>query len=207
MLDFFKRALLFIIIAFPAMSQSGLSAYSESDQKNVPVLSRIIINNDSVLLPFSVKSDSQIIYNDRLILRHSKNNIAFEILADEPFDYQFMLKGYSNQWSLWQKYNYKEYTNLYTGHYTFLVRYKDPENIVRSMSAVSFTVLPQWYLSFPAITIYCIFIIIVIWALYDQLNFRFARKQYMLEQIINNRTEDLIREKEKTETLLSNVSA
>ena len=86
-----------------------------------------------------------------------------------------------------------------------MVRYRDTDQIVRTMSTVSFTVLPKWYLSFPAISIYCILLIIIIWASYDQLNFRFARKQYSLEQIINNRTEDLISEKEKTETLLSNV--
>jgi len=205
MLGFFKRALLFSVIAFTAMSQSGFSAYSPSDQESVPVLSRIIIDTDSILSPFSLKADSQIIYNGKLKLRHSNNNIAFEIQADHRFEYQFMLKGYSNEWSVWQKYNYKEYTNLYSGHYIFMVRYRDTDQIVRTMSTVSFTVLPKWHLSFPAITIYCILILIIIWASYDQLNFRFARKQYSLEQIINNRTEDLIREKEKTETLLSNV--
>ena len=37
------------------------------------------------------------------------------------------------------------------------------------------------------------------------LDLRFAHKQYLLEQIINIRTEDLIIEKEKTENLLANV--
>ncbi len=204
MLDFFKKVLLCIVIAFTAISQSGLSAYSTSDQENGPVLSRIIIYNDSILSPFSVKADSQIIYNGKLILK-PRNNITFEFMADSLFDYQFLLKGYRNEWSAWQKYNFKEYTNLYSGHYIFVVRYRDANKIVRSMRPVTFTVLPKWYSSFLAITIYGILIIIIIWASYDQLNFRFARKQYTLEQIINNRTEDLIREKEKTETLLSNV--
>jgi adenylate cyclase len=205
MLDFFKRALLFSIIAFSAMSQSGFSVCSPSDQESVPELFRIIIDTDSILSPFSLKADSQIIYNGKLKLSHSNNNIAFELQADHQFVYQFMLKGYSNEWSVWQKYNYKEYTNLYSGHYIFMVRYKDTDHIEGTMRSVSFTVLPKWHLSFPAIAIYCILIIIIIWASYDQLNFRFARRQYSLEQIINNRTEDLIREKEKTETLLSNV--
>jgi len=46
---------------------------------------------------------------------------------------------------------------------------------------------------------------LIIWALYDILNLRFARNFYTLEQIINKRTEDLIIEKEKTEALLANV--
>ena len=205
MLGFFKRALLSIVIAFLAMNQSGSCAFSSYDQESVPVFSRIIINNDSILLPFSVRADSQKVYNGNLRLRHSDNNIAFEIRSDRPLEYQFMLKGYSDQWSLWQKHNYKEYTNLSSGHYSFIARYRDTDQIIHSLKPVLFIVLPQWHLSSPAIAMYFILIIILIWASYDQLNFRFARRQYMLEQIINNRTEDLIKEKEKTETLLSNV--
>jgi adenylate cyclase len=205
MLDFFKRTLLVIIIAFTVMSQSELSGCSVSTQDSIPVLSRLIINNDSILSPSFSKSDSQIVYSGKLILRRSKSNLAFEMLASQMFEYEFMLKGYTNDWSSWEKHNYKEYTNLYPGHYVFNIRYRDTEQIVRTLTPVSFTVLPKWYLSLPAIAIYFSLVFILIWASYDQLNFRFARKQYMLEQIINNRTEDLIREKEKTETLLSNV--
>jgi len=205
MLVFFKRALLCIVIAFPAISQSVSCAFSGNDQESVPVLSRIIINNDSIIFPSSIKVDSQKVYNGNLRLSHNENNIAFEVQSDHPMEYQFLLKGHSNEWSLWQKHNYKEYTNLSSGHYSFNVRYRDTDQIIHSLKPVLFTVLPQWHLSSPAIAMYFILIIILIWALYDQLNFRFARRQYMLEQIINNRTEDLIKEKEKTETLLSNV--
>jgi adenylate cyclase len=205
MLDFFKRALIPVSIALLPLSQYVLSADSATYQESVPVISRIIIDNDSVLLPFQSDSDNEIVNSGKLRLSYSKNNIAFEIMADRMFEYQYLLRGYSNEWSAWQNYTFKEYTNLNSGKYTFLVRYKTSDNIVRSMSDVFFTVLPKWFLSIPAISIYLILIIIVVWASYDQLNFRFARKQYALEQIINNRTEDLIREKEKTETLLSNV--
>jgi len=205
MLDFFKRALIYIVIALPVISQPGLSASTDSVKVSGPAFSRIIIDNDSILSPYSSKEDSQIVYNGKLILKHSKNDIAFEIISDRQFEFQFMLKGYSNEWSPWQKYQYKEFTNLHSGQYIFTVRYRDNDNTVGLMRGISFTVLPIWYLSFPAMAIYFMLVIIIIWVSYGQLNFRFARKQYSLEQIINNRTEDLIREKEKTETLLSNV--
>jgi len=205
MLGFFKRVLLCLVIVFPTLSQSGLCSFSSFYQESVPILSRIIINNDSILKPFSLKADSQIVYNGKLRLRYSSNNIAFEIRADRQPEYQFLLKGFNNKWSSWQKYNYKEYTNLSSGRYTFIIRYRDTDQIVHQMTPISFSVLPKWHVSYPAIIIYFILFIILVWASYDQLNFRFARKQYMLEQIINNRTEDLIKEKEKTETLLSNV--
>jgi class 3 adenylate cyclase len=188
-----------------AISQTLQSAFSISDQAPIPVLSRIIVDNDSIISPFALKADSQLIYSGKLKLRYFNNNIAFEISAALPYEYQYLLKGYSNVWSPWQKYNFKEYTNLSAGNYLFEVRYRGINQVVQALNPVAFRVLPKWHLSFPAMAIYFILVIIIIWVSYDQLNFRFARKQYMLEQIINNRTEDLIREKEKTETLLSNV--
>jgi adenylate cyclase len=204
MLDFFKKALLCIVIAF-AISHSAICTDSAVQQDSVPVINYIILNNDSILFPYSLVKDSLIIFQGKLKLRHKNNNIAFEIEADRPFEYQFMLSGFSDGWSPWQKYTFKEYTNLYSGRYIFNVRYRDSDMRVGTMKSLSFTVLPKWYLSFPAIAIYCMLVIIIIWALYDQLNFRFARIQYSLEQIINNRTEDLIIEKEKSDTLLQNV--
>ncbi len=66
-------------------------------------------------------------------------------------------------------------------------------------------VQPRWYNSILAITFYFIFALLVLRVLYAQLNLGFARTQHMLEQLINKRTEDLIIEKEKTESLLANV--
>lgn len=203
--DIFKRAILCIVIALPGVSQLGIPASQVSDQKEIPAISRIIIYKDSVLLPLTVTSDSQIVYSGELALNQRNNNISFEIAADSAVEFQYKLEGYRNEWSSWQKYYFKEFTNLFSGHYVFNVRYRVADKVVRTLRSVSFNVLPKWYMSFPAVTIYCLLIILVIWSLYDQLNFRFARKQYMLEQIINNRTEDLIGEKEKTEALLSNV--
>jgi hypothetical protein len=140
MLGFLKRAILSFIIAFLAMNQSGSCAFSSYEQESVPVISRIIINNDSILLPFSVRADSQKIYNGNLRLRHSDNNIAFDIGSDRPLEYQFMLNGYSDKWSLWQKHNFKEYTNLSSGHYSFIARYRDTDQIIHSLKPVLFTV-------------------------------------------------------------------
>ncbi|HUX94162.1 MAG TPA: adenylate/guanylate cyclase domain-containing protein [Bacteroidales bacterium] len=52
---------------------------------------------------------------------------------------------------------------------------------------------------------FIILILIIFWGFYNQLNYRFAQRQYHLEQIINERTEELVIEKEKTEALLANL--
>ena len=111
MLDFFKKALLLILIAFRATCQDGLSGNSVSNQENIPVLSRIIINNDSILNPLSLKSDSLVVYSGNISLKRTKSCIVFEISSDQNTEFQFLLKGFDSKWSNWQKYNYKEYTN------------------------------------------------------------------------------------------------
>jgi adenylate cyclase len=50
-----------------------------------------------------------------------------------------------------------------------------------------------------------VLILLIFWVFYNQLNLGFAYRQYDLEQIINERTEELVREKEKTEALLANL--
>jgi adenylate cyclase len=205
MFDFFVRALRFTVIVCAAFALSAISGIRVSGQEKAPIMSRIIINNDSLLNPSALKRDSQIVYQNKLKLKRSYNNIAFEIREAEPFQYQFMLKGFDKEWTPWQYRSFKEYTNITSGQFILLIRYRLSDQKVEYMKPVSFTILPNWSLSLPAISLYFIIIIIIMWFSYDQLNFRFARKQYMLEQIINTRTEELIIEKEKTETLLSNV--
>ncbi len=123
----------------------------------------------------------------------------------DSIDYQFFLEGFDKEWSSWKRTGFKEYTNLPAGKYKFKVRYINSGNNGGETSLISLRVLPLWYFSGFAILVYLVILSLFGWALYDQLNLRFARKLYMLEQIINKRTEDLIIEKEKTEALLANV--
>jgi adenylate cyclase len=174
-------------------------------QKGTPSISEIIINGDSVLNPLNNKHDSLIIYSGSLELKRKMADILFEVQPEQAYEYQFMLKGSESKWSRWQEAGIKEYTNLSAGHFVLYVRYRDANQDIIELPPVSFTVLPIWSLSSPALSIYFVLMILTIWFLYNQLNLRFARKQYMLEQIINSRTEELIKEKEKSETLLSNV--
>jgi adenylate cyclase len=55
------------------------------------------------------------------------------------------------------------------------------------------------------ITAGLILFILVQWAIYKYLELRFKRKQDILEELLNRRNEDLVKEKEKTEALLANV--
>ncbi|MCE5346133.1 MAG: hypothetical protein LLG13_07590 [Bacteroidales bacterium] len=178
------------------------SAYCTEE---IPVLAHVTINGDSVISVPLGKTDKHLFFSNSLIINHRNNNITFELQGDDAFEYQYFLKGFDKVWTLWNRKNFKEYTNLPAGHYTFQARFRANGKTETEIRAFTFRVLPIWYFSGIAIVFYLILVSLIVWALYDQLNLRFARKQYMLEQIINKRTEDLIIEKEKTEALLANV--
>jgi adenylate cyclase len=161
--------------------------------------------NDTIITIPAVVTNQNGTSGKKFILRYRDNNIAFLLNPSGTYEYQFFLKGFDTEWTSWVNRSYKEYTNLKAGNYIFQSRYRDNDKIVHEMSPVLFKVLPLWYFSRLAIILYLILFFLIIWALYRQLDLRFARKQYMLEMLINKRTEDLIIEKEKSETLLANV--
>jgi adenylate cyclase len=181
------------------------AAHTGNRSEEIPSLKLILINVDSVITIPTDKTDRDRFLAKEFTLEYRNNNITFEIAPSDSSLYSFFLKGFDTEWTPWRKSNFKEYTNLPAGKYIFQVRYSDPHKNISEVTLLNINVLPKWYFSRMAILFYLLSIVFIIRALYDQLNLRFARKQYMLEQIINKRTEDLIIEKEKTEALLANV--
>lgn len=190
--------LFFVLISPPREASASHSFIS-------PDLKRILIGYDSVMLVPSDPQAKELFYATRIVLTHSDNNIIFEFSENDSFEFQYFLKGLDTEWSSPTARNIKEYTHLPAGKYTFQTRITGSDNRIESLPEIYFTILPLWYSSAEAVVMYFILIALLVWALYEQLDLRFARKQYSLEQIINKRTEDLIIEKEKSEKLLANV--
>jgi adenylate cyclase len=188
---------------------SGLSKAS-ADQNSyesevTPVLKRILVNSDSVIYSYDSTMSQSSGLSQTIVVSYRNNNITFEMHPSDSIDYQFFLEGFDREWSSWRRVSFKEYTNLRAGKYVFKIRYIISGNSGGETSLISLRVLPFWYSSHLALIVYLILFSLTIWTIFNQLNLRFARKLYSLEQIINKRTEDLIIEKEKTEALLANV--
>ena len=195
--------LLGIIILSVLSKASAVQSSYNSDI--VPILKRVLITGDSVVYYADSSGFKIPEHIQTLVLNYRNNNITFELSPSENINYQFFLEGFDKEWSSWKSVSFKEYTNLPYGKYRFKIRYLISGNSGGELPLISIRVLPLWYFSHLALVVYFLLFSVVIWAVYDILNLRFARRQYSLEQIINKRTEDLIIEKEKTEELLANV--
>jgi adenylate cyclase len=200
----YRSGIFLVTIAILISSPGRISAQTNYPDTSLS-LNKVYIGVDSVLAPSANERDNEIILNGKLRLSQRNNTILIELTHVDSVDYQYFLNGFDEDWILSQNRNYKEYTNLPAGEYIFMAKGFTPGGSELTLRPFSFRVLPHWYSSKAAIIIYFLFIIMLGWALFEQLKFRFARTQYMLEQVISSRTEELIHEKEKTEKLLTNV--
>lgn len=167
----------------------------------LPYLTNIQINNDSLL---TVSSGGLSDKEKPIVFDYDHNNLYFEVENGDSASVRFFLEGFDTEWSRWSNSGYKEYTNLPAGDYILRAGYMTKSE-AGDIKLLSFRVLPPWYSSTPAILFYSTLFALLIYVFYSQMRLRFARTQYVLEQIINKRTEDLIIEKEKTDKLLANI--
>jgi adenylate cyclase len=191
--NFLKRnGILFISLLLPSIT----SARFPVSQEEILVLKQIIINGDSII-PCPL--------NKNLTLDFRHHDIAFDFNGTDTSTYQFMLEGFDTKWSFPRSFPFMEFTNLPAGKYQLIVRCVYKKSQTKEIALPGFRVLPPWYTSPLALSLYVLAVALLIWVFYASMNLRFARTQHMLEQIINKRTEALIIEKEKTEKLLANV--
>jgi len=97
----------------------------------------------------------------------SRNNIrisyALPYYRQANIKFQYYLEGYSKQWSEWSSSSQKDFTNLSSGSYKFLVRAKINDETVSTTSVFEFTVLPPFYASNWALLFYIIVIMFALW--------------------------------------------
>ncbi|NQY07604.1 MAG: hypothetical protein HRT68_15760, partial [Flavobacteriaceae bacterium] len=145
-----------------------------------------------------------------LILPHSHNNLTIDFCAVEPADpnrikYQFKLEGYSDSWSPPSNQTSATFGNIFEGDYTFYVRSQSTGGVWSESLSYSFTVLPPWYRTLWA---YVSYILIFLFSLRMFSKYRerklIAEKE-TLEEIVLERTNELILEKKKSDNLLLNI--
>jgi ligand-binding sensor domain-containing protein/DNA-binding CsgD family transcriptional regulator len=83
-------------------------------------------------------------------------------------EYSYYLEGFDKNWSDWSKKTEKDYTNLQVGDYTFRVKARNNLKNESKISSYSFTVLPPWYQSWWAFSLYFLAAIFVVYLIYKK---------------------------------------
>ena len=175
---------------------------------------KITIGEDSILFGgsnFRLDTDKQSFYlshtyapKKRIRLKYDLNNITFSFAApfyenSESIVFSYKLEGLENEWSDWTAENIKEYSNLPTGKYDFLVKAKDAREKETSVESFHFEIAPPWYKTWWAYTLYFLAAGIFIWSLIKLYTRRLRREKERLEEIVDERTKEIRHQKEEIE--------
>jgi adenylate cyclase len=133
------------------------------------------------------------------------DGIVFNMRHDEGIRYSYYLEGPDVGWTAWTERNYKEYTNLNYGKYTFFYRYRFDEGDVSGEGSYNFRVRAPWFFSPIAWVAYPLFLLFAVMLVRLRTHRRFMDRQKRLEELIAERTEELQCEKEKSDNLLANM--
>ena len=140
---------------------SGVSWFASGDrllrfdrgkarEETVPFETRIgkvkLIVNDSAIYFGNPSTENE---NSRREIRYSYNALRFEFsgmsyIGDEN-EFQSLLEGMDQSWSLWTTEQYKEYSLLPPGDYRFRVRSKNAYGEIGREASFAFIVLPPWW--------------------------------------------------------------
>ena len=122
---------------------------------------------DSLLYLWNAGSDT------RFQFPWKKNSFRFYFASpffenESPMLFSYFLKGFSNDWSEWSPENYKDFTNLREGRYTFSLKAKNVFGAESNPSDFDFVILPPWRRSTPA---YILYLLLFMTSLYSVARF------------------------------------
>ena len=110
-----------------------------------------------------------------------------------------------DQWSEWSGNSSIEFSGLGQGKYEFLVHSQDIFGTVSVGDAFRFRVTSPIYASWYAFLFYSLLVLFFLYFIQKWRNLQQMRDRYHLDEDVRERTESLIKEKEKTDDLLANI--
>ncbi len=98
--------------------------------------------------------------------KYSENNITFSYTVPEynkyiKAEYQYLLEGFQDDWSLWSAKPTVNFKNLSPGDYVFKVRAKFANSYLDNTAVYSFTILKPFYATNLAVFIYILLLLFI----------------------------------------------
>ena len=164
-------------------------------------------------------------YPNSLELPYRFNHLSFHFSAidwsasQQKIKYSYFLEGLDKKWSLSQRDNKVDFRNIPFGDYTFKVKAIGGAELWSEVLEYRFTILPPWWHSWWARSLYVIFGLLSIFAYVNWRTLALKKRQKELERTVEERTTELaaqkdelahkneliIIEKERSDNLLLNI--
>ncbi len=84
---------------------------------------------------------------------------ASDYAAQQQIQFSTKLEGFDKEWSTWSPKTEKDFTNLNSGSYRFLVKAKSMKGQESDIASFAFDIAPPWYASNQAIIVYVLMLL------------------------------------------------
>ncbi len=165
-------------------SQKGLIHYSPNIIKDYLIADEVFIKEATFYgkqkIPTSFYFSSAISSSDKArLLAYSNNSVTFKFTTPafenpDKIEFSHRLVGFDDNWSDWDRVNFKEYTNLREGSYTFQVKAINVFGAESEIISFHFVIKPPILRSRVAYAIYLVILILIIIG-----NFYYIRKRIL----------------------------
>jgi DNA-binding CsgD family transcriptional regulator len=139
-------------------SQKGLIHYSPGMMRDYLLAEDVYIREASFygkqhdMVSFHLEKTLENILDKTRVIPYSMNSVMFRFTAPfyespQRIQFSYRLHGFDSNWSEWDGVNFKEYTNLREGSYTFQVKALNSFGSVSNIRNFSFTIKPPFFRS------------------------------------------------------------
>ncbi len=161
-----------------------------------PLIRRILVNGKNLYYNLPSSLLSPIDKKDSRVFGSNSREVSFLYSApffhaEEKTLYQTYLEGYDHDWSPWSPGTQKDYSHLQAGKYCFWVRAKSVFGNVGGAAHFRFQILPHWYLSWWAITVYGVLVVLFVYLLIKWRIRRLEQEKKKLEEKVRQSTREL----------------
>ncbi len=119
--------------------------------------------------------------------------------------YSCFLVGFDLNWTPWTSNNMREINGLRPGSYTLMLKTRNFWGKESDIASIDFEVKPHFFETPFFIVAFSILLLLALYTIFKWRRYSSTKIRFKLESLINTRTEELVREKEKTDNLLARV--
>jgi serine phosphatase RsbU (regulator of sigma subunit) len=120
-------------------------------------------------------------------------------------EFQYMLRPYDDKPSAWTGESFRNYTNLREGDYTLEVRARNAYGEGSTVALYSFTILPPWYRTWWAYTLYLIGAVGLVYGIVQWRLRKLQEENRILEEKVKERTAEVVRQKDEIEKAATEI--
>jgi len=166
----------------------------------------IIIGKDSILsLPVDFLKNQKNLPQIDYALRDIHFEFSVPEYSSATVSFNYFLEGYNKRFSGWENNHSKEYTNLSPGNYILHVKAKINNKIGESEITIPFSIKAPYYLTIFAYIYYLSLLISLILLSIYWRSYLSEKEKFKIQQLLSQRTEELVYQKERAEELLSKI--